>query len=493
MLNAMNQTYPAVMVIHYNKSYLEFQTECQKHANLLSRRFYHPQDITIQVDDHDKQHDVFRCYLNPRNFRRSFAVGDAAAAAAADSGAAADVATPEKNTTTTAKKPLVKRNWTVVWTVNTREHTILQTIPQALRTSNNYLNPYNDHYQTKIPHRLYDIADTKGSTDVEINTRFSNLVQNDFVELSLFGNLATLTVTNNGFQLESATMKHHYHDASSSSSSSSSQRVLLSTAPLAGIKLAYAHQKDIIYRHAWMHLPEFLSDDLWKRHNYSMNDVKKTLEFLPDRMVWQFLILQNLSIVDAASSVTSDTYQTIQCNAKTNAITKIMTHLSKRWSDWKDRTDVTWDITWLSKLDRQKSNGINEAQEPILHEHFPILPTHQLSYNDYSDIAKHDNNTKIWQWRGIDIIIRERYESNHLLLMTRVMLKSLYLKEYPDSDKYISSAAFHLKPLMINGLEFILMDEAFYLFAHPPPSSSSSSSSTTVSNKRPKLCIPTTV
>jgi len=59
----------------------------------------------------------------------------------------------------------------------------------------------------------------------------------------------------------------------------------------------------LVQRVQWMAVPEFLTEELWERHGYSLSDVRKTVDAFPARVIWQLVRSYNYPATNASSRV----------------------------------------------------------------------------------------------------------------------------------------------------------------------------------------------
>jgi len=273
----------------------------------------------------------------------------------------------------------------------------------------------------------------------------------------------------------------------------------------------------LVHRMQWMVVPEFLSEELWDRHQYSFSDIRKTLDAFPARVLWQLVISYNRSATNASSRICSDNDLRMTFGGKSTAIQKLLNVLKELHPDWSKRPAVTWN---MFKLD--DPNGDGEFYE-VSDRHVPGLPVHRINRTTFDhllgnlvfwpsanimsrsnnnanltssqSIDKHladsyyvltganaENHTEstnnetsgklqisvttkiaksIFAWRNIHVVPLEINKSQDLLLVGRVVPWSVYVAAHGLPESLKSCPNFILAP---DGY-YALLDESFYFYA----------------------------
>ena len=142
-----------------------------------------------------------------------------------------------------------------------------------------------------------------------------------------------------------------------------------------------------VKRQQWMVVPEFLSEELWERHRYSLTDIRKTLDAFPPRILWQLVISYNRSATNASSKICSDHDLKMTFGGKSTAIQKLLLALKELHPDWGDRPSVTWS---MHKLD--DPNGDGQFYD-VSERHIPGLPVHRIKRTTFMTLL---NNLVFW-------------------------------------------------------------------------------------------------
>lgn len=133
-----------------------------------------------------------------------------------------------------------------------------------------------------------------------------------------------------------------------------------------------AHGLPLVRRTQWMIVPEFLSEDLWERHGYSLSDIRKTLDAFPTRVVWQLARSYNCPATNAAARIYCETDLLPTFGSKPTAVGKLLAILRDRHPEWAGRQSITWN---MSKVDDPNGDGlVYEAYD----RHVPGLPVHRV-------------------------------------------------------------------------------------------------------------------
>lgn len=207
----------------------------------------------------------------------------------------------------------------------------------------------------------------------------------------------------------------------------------------------------IVSKIQWMQVPEFLNEELWERHGYSLNDIKKTLSFYNERILWQLVLSHGCMATNAATRVSSDSDIKLTCDGRAAAITKLMALIG---STVKDRPSCLWN---MAKLDDPNGDGLPYKS---IQQHNPCLPVHKIHKQTFATLATGKKNT-IFSWRKILIVVLEINDAEDLLLVGRVMPWSLYVEAFgvPKTLKQM--------PNRIQEAErqYALLNETFYFFS----------------------------
>lgn len=269
-----------------------------------------------------------------------------------------------------------------------------------------------------------------------------------------------------------------------------------------------------VLRTQWMVLPEYLSEELWERHQYSLADVRKTLDAFPPRVLWQLVISYNRSATNASSRICADSDLHLTFGGKSTAIQKLIAMIKAVHPEWGSRPSVTWS---MHKTD--DPNGDHQVYD-VSERHVPGLPVHRINRTTFDHLlnnmvywpaatnrpsvtttsnasagesyyimttdskSNNNNNQKntsteggkvqisvttkiaqsIFSWRDIHIVALEINKLGDLLLMGRVVPWSAYVLAHGVPESLRTCPNFVLAP---DGY-YALLDETFYFYAAPP-------------------------
>lgn len=234
----------------------------------------------------------------------------------------------------------------------------------------------------------------------------------------------------------------------------------------------------IVERVQWMVVPEFLTEELWERHGYSLTDVRKTLDAFPHRVVWQLARSYNCPATNAASRVYCETDAQLTYGGRSTAVQKLIMLLKERHPDWEGRFSITWN---MNKLDDPNGDGtFYEAAD----RHAPNLPVHRITPTAFEALAANIVGNQqhpvmdpgsnlppnalesartargIFFWRGIMIVPLELNRSVDMLLVCRVIPWAKYVQGYgmPTSLRCCPNTV-----VAADG-HYALMNECFYFY-----------------------------
>jgi len=95
----------------------------------------------------------------------------------------------------------------------------------------------------------------------------------------------------------------------------------------------------------WLTLPEYLREELWMRHRYSLDDVRKTLEAFPSRLLCQLAVAFGRDVPKTSSRPCSNVDVALQYpNCRVSIVPTLMSVIRQRHPEWGDRPSVTWAI-----------------------------------------------------------------------------------------------------------------------------------------------------
>ena len=121
------------------------------------------------------------------------------------------------------------------------------------------------------------------------------------------------------------------------------------------------------YRTVMMHLPLFLTLDVWQRHQYSLNDIQTTLDYFPPKYLWKLALLFNLCTSNSAIKIAFCAPDAMVYGSKAIVIRKLLKIFKANYEFHKNKNIL--DMTRV--------------------EHIPPLPHHIITYQTYLEILSY--------------------------------------------------------------------------------------------------------
>lgn len=226
--------------------------------------------------------------------------------------------------------------------------------------------------------------------------------------------------------------------------------------------------KTCIRRHIRLFLPDLLTEQVWKRHQYSLEDVSRTLEMCPKAYIWQLALYYQVQILNSASKASWSTPSIIY-GGKSSAKERIMRELSKNGSGL---------AHWEKRVPRLLQ--VHHAKQPVY-----CLPYHWISAKSMSVITQHlptehpdgkkwlgdlmraYDQFLLWSGGNIAVVPLAHYAAllpdYEIALLNRIApYRGLCERYQLDLAKDLSvTNCYDL--VNIQGEEYALLDEAFYV------------------------------
>ena len=120
-------------------------------------------------------------------------------------------------------------------------------------------------------------------------------------------------------------------------------------------------------RYITLHLPLFLTIELWERHEYSLSDIRTTLKFFSAIHLWQCALLYGISPSNSAIKLAFSTPESMVYGSKAIVIKK---------------------IEKLLLAEKYKFVHCESILDTIRHDHIPPLPLHYLSMENWTYLQK---------------------------------------------------------------------------------------------------------
>lgn len=120
-------------------------------------------------------------------------------------------------------------------------------------------------------------------------------------------------------------------------------------------------------RTVMLNLPLFLTIDVWRRHGYTLSDVKTTLEYFSSVLLWQYGLLHGIVASNSAIKVSFSTPESMVYGSKAIVIRKISKLLVQEYG-----------------LHNNKPSVLDTIRE----DHVPPIPLHTLNKKKWNDLYK---------------------------------------------------------------------------------------------------------
>ena len=151
-----------------------------------------------------------------------------------------------------------------------------------------------------------------------------------------------------------------------------------------------------------LHLPMFLTEQVWERCEYSIDDIKTTLEYFSALLLWQCALVYDITPSNSAIKLGFSTPESMIYGSKAIVIRKIYKKLCSKFI----KKDSVLDKTCI--------------------DHIPPIPVHRLSAHKWSAlqqmVPKNNENTNllcnlyydsIFMWKDIQMVPLN-YEQNYI-------------------------------------------------------------------------------
>lgn len=204
--------------------------------------------------------------------------------------------------------------------------------------------------------------------------------------------------------------------------------------------------------------PLFLTEGVWRRHGYTMFDIRMTLSYFSPVHLWQLALLNGISASNSAIKLAFATPESMVYGSKAIVIRKIcklMKSRSELWVTGKKQSKVR---SVLSKL-----GG-----------HVPPLPYHVVDHNMYEKLLANvpslpvDMTTPMYmktmvKWRDITFV--PLYTEKNAIFCVRVIPRTTYETSRGPYKKINSLCAYPVC-IWVNDVEYAGVDEAMYFFSY---------------------------
>jgi hypothetical protein len=192
-------------------------------------------------------------------------------------------------------------------------------------------------------------------------------------------------------------------------------------------------------------LPLFLTTELWERHDYSISDIRTTLEYFSAIHLWQCALLHGISASNSAIKLAFSTPESMIYGSKAIVIRKIEKLVSKQFSE-----------------------NSPSVLDTLTLDHIPPIPVHSITHNQWVELSnilpKKPVNlldtlhyTGSFKWKNI-ILVPMWLEKNSIYSI-RIIPLSIF-----NASGRIKKPSLSNKPLsiIVNGELFAGLEEACF-------------------------------
>lgn len=198
-----------------------------------------------------------------------------------------------------------------------------------------------------------------------------------------------------------------------------------------------------IVRELTFEIPQFLTEDLWNRHNYSIDDISRTLHEYNPSILWPVSMLVQLNTANSSCKWNSARIDSMVIGAKQNVANRLIRHYRTKW------------VSTNNVLEQSPTN------------HIPPLPIHKtnnremfdfLTQNTLQDNSVITNENLPCVWKGVCFIPIELDQKGRIW-MNRIELIDNHFNSHLKPTS-LSTASEHI---ILNDVKHVLSDESFLL------------------------------
>lgn len=226
------------------------------------------------------------------------------------------------------------------------------------------------------------------------------------------------------------------------------------------LNVNYCNRKDGIHIHdssrahtyvftktALFNLPLFLTLPVWKRHEYSSVDIRRTLKVFPCRVLWQLASILNIPISNSAVKISFTSCESMSYGSKSMVVNKIMNHVKKKY-----------------KFHNVYKNVLDTKSK----QHIPNIPLHTLDNDRFQMLIDLLPKTitslldpiyfkKYMVWKDI-YIIPIRLETNKIYC-ARIECREMYNTCIKAQNPSLSNRPLDIR---IGDTQYVGLDEVMY-------------------------------
>lgn len=234
------------------------------------------------------------------------------------------------------------------------------------------------------------------------------------------------------------------------------------TSSLSSFSLASSLSSALV-RELKLVLPEFLNETLWQRHQFSLDDIRATLNHSPTMCIWQLCLYHNIPLLQSASKISSTT--ALIRGGKRNAIMYLMAVYSRKYPEWKQRPSVLLHLPLHGNRQRlplpchkMTVTGIKLLQR--------LLPERDDSHHWFGQPLRRYEACVKWNdgfFVPLAFYSKSQQRPVNMVLLTRVLPKTLY-----DSVFSVSNETLVHQPdmILLRDVFCCLLDEAFFVWTN---------------------------
>lgn len=207
-------------------------------------------------------------------------------------------------------------------------------------------------------------------------------------------------------------------------------------------------------------LPEFLNEQLWQRHQYSLDDIKATLEHSPTTCLWQMCLYHNIPLLQSASKISSTT--SLIRGGRRNGITYLMNVYRHKYADWKQRPSVLLLLCGNRQRMPLPCHKITSGGMQTLKQ---LLPQRNETQHWFGQPLRQYQSCVKWTdgfFVPLAFYPKSQQRPVSMILLNRIMPKPLY-----DSVFSVSNQTLVHQPdmLLLRDTICCVLDEAFFVWS----------------------------
>lgn len=223
------------------------------------------------------------------------------------------------------------------------------------------------------------------------------------------------------------------------------------------------HSSAQLIRELKLVLPEFLNEQLWQRHQYSLDDIRSTLKHSPTMCIWQMCLYHNIPLLQSASKISSTT--SLIRGGKRNAIRSLMTTYSRKYADWKHRPSVLLHLPLHGNRQRiplpchkMTATGIKLLQR--------LLPERDETHQWLGQPLRRYQSCVKWLdgfFVPLAFYAKSQQRPVNMIFLIRILPKPLYESVFSVSNETLMHQP---DMILLRDVFCCLLDEAFFVWTN---------------------------